>query len=99
MEELTLEKEMVKLERYLIKQGREDFVRTMRASNEEQLNFKLLTLAKHRQEIKSTKVRDQKLLQASETKKELESPYKEQLRMNEKLSSYVAQVMKEKGLE
>lgn len=99
MDELTLEKEVTKLERYLIKQGREDFVQAMRAAEEDRLNSKLLSLAKHRQEIKSTKAEDLELLRASELKKELEAPYKEQLRMNEKLASFVALVMKEKGLE
>lgn len=99
MNEITLEKEITKLEKYLIRQGREDFVVAMRNADAQSLDFKLLGLAKHKQEIANTKARDIEFNEAKERAKELEAPYKEQLKMNEKLARFVSLVMKEKGIE
>lgn len=99
MSELTLEKETTKLEKYLVKQGRKDFIDEMRAASPEALNTKLLALAKHNQEIANTKAKDDELEKANNKKKELEAPYKDQKKMNEKLARFVALMMEEKGVE
>src|SRR5690349_3112786 len=99
MSEITLEKETTKLEKYLVKQNRKDFIDEMRAASPETLNSKLLALAKHNQEIANTRAADDKLKAAKERVKELDGAYKEQKRMNEKLARFVALVMKEQGIE
>ena len=99
MSEITLEKETTKLEKYLVKQGRKDFIDEMRAASPETLNAKLLALAKHNQEIKNTMAKDDKLQEAKERKKDLEGVYKDQTKMNDKLARFVALVMKENGVE
>lgn len=99
MEEITLEKEVTKLEKYLKKEGRQDFVDEMMDGDSERLNAKLLGLAKHRQEILNTRSEDGDLKKAKEEVKDLDAPYKEQLKMNEKLTRFVSLVMKDKGIE
>jgi hypothetical protein len=99
MSELTLEKETTKLEKYLIKHGREDFISEIRAASADALNAKMLGLAKHSQEIANTKANDEKLIEAAERKRGLEAPYREQKKMNAKLTRFVALIMKEQGLE
>jgi hypothetical protein len=96
MDELTLEKEKTKLEKYLVKQGRQDFVNEMDAADVTQLDSRLLGLAKHAQEIANTKANDVELDEAKRAKKDLEAPYRDQLKMNKKLARYVALVMQEK---
>lgn len=99
MSELTLEKETTKLEKYLVKQGRKDFIDEIRAASPEALNQKLLGLAKHREEITNTMAADQDLEAAKNKKKSLEEPYKDQKKMNAKLARFVALIMKENGVE
>ena len=99
MSEPTLELETTKLEKFLIKQGRMDFVEEIRAASPESLNTKLLNLAKHAQEIANTKSADLELEVVAQKKKELEAPYNEQKRMNAKMARFVALMMKEQGLE
>jgi len=99
MSEIALEKETTKLEKYLRKQGRQDFVDEIRAASEATLDSKLLGLAKHREEIRNTKAGDLELEQAKQRKKDLEEPYKDQLKMNEKLSRFIALIMRENGVE
>lgn len=99
MSEFTLATETTKLEKYLVKQGRKDFIDEMRAATPESLNAKLLALAKHNQEIANTKANDQELEKAKQRKKDLEEPYKEQKKMNEKLARFVALMMREQGIE
>lgn len=99
MDDITLEKETTKLEKFLINEGREDFINEMRAGDEDRLNKKLLSLTKHRQEILSSRAEDEDLKRAKEEVKGLDAPYKEQLKMNEKLTRFVSLVMKDKGIE
>lgn len=99
MKELTLELETTKLERYLIKHDRADFIKETRGASPETLDAKLLGLAKHNQEISNTKADDEELIQAAQRKKDLEAPYREQLRMNTKLARFVSLIMQEQGLK
>lgn len=89
------EKEVTKLEKALIKDGREDFVLEMRRADISQLETKLLGLAKHSQEITNTKNRDEELLAAKQRKSELEAPYREQTNYNKKLARFVSLVLKD----
>lgn len=91
----SLEKETTKLEKYLVKEGRKDFIDEIRAASPEQLDAKLLGLAKHDQEINNTKAKDADLQAAKDKAKELGAVYRDQLRMNKKLTRFVALVMKE----
>lgn len=99
MSELTLEKETTKLEKFLIKNDRRDFVDDMRGGSRESLDAKLLSLAKHREDIKNTRAKDEKLESVAKEKKELERPYNEQLKFNEKMARFVALIMRENGQE
>lgn len=99
MNEATLEKETTKLEKYLIKEGRREFIDEVRVADPAVLDQKILGLAKHREEIKNTKSEDVELTRCIQTKKSLEAPYREQLRMNEKMASFIALIMRERGLE
>lgn len=92
---LTLDEEITKVERFIVKQGQQDFVDAMRASNVEQLDAKLLSLAKHRQDIRNTRDNDTELNHVKDQKRELEAPYREQLKMNEALTKFVALLLKE----
>lgn len=97
--DLSLEREKTKLERYLIKKERGQFIEDVLKMGATELNQKMLGLAKHREEIRNTKAEDAELIEATEKKKSLEAPYREQLRMNEKLTRFVAIVMKDQGVE
>ncbi len=89
------EKEVTKIEKALIRDGREDFVLEMKRADISQLEAKLLELAKHAQEIQNTKDRDDELIQARRKKSDLEAPYREQTRYNKKLARFVALTLKD----
>ncbi len=93
-----LEKEMTKLEKYLIKEGRKDFVIEMRQSDSPKRESKLLGLAKHKQELITLMSKDVALKTAKEIVKGLKAPYNEQKRMNDKLSRFVHLLSEEEGL-
>lgn len=97
MDQLHEDKEKTKLEKFLKKQGRQDFLEEVDAADVTQLDSKLLGLAKHEQEINNTKSDDAALEEAKNVKKSLEAPYRDQLKMNKKLARYVALTMQEKG--
>lgn len=97
MAELDLEKEMTKIEKFLVKNNRRDFVDEMRSATRESLDFKMLRLAVHREEIASAKVKDEELQKVTDHKKELEAVYKEQLKMNAKMARFIGLLMSEKG--
>lgn len=99
MSELLEEKEIIKLERYLKREGREDFVTEMMGASPAQLDSKMLGLAKHREEIQNTKDNDEELKKAKAEAKNLGSPYNDQMKMNKKLTRFVALLMKEKGVQ
>lgn len=97
MDELLREKEIIKLEKDLIKDGRKEFVLEVRQGDSFTRDQKLLKLAKHRSEIKSTKANDEELRKARLNKNSLEAPYREQLKWNDKLTRFVTLVMEEEG--
>lgn len=90
-----LEKEVTKLERYLRKNNRQDFIDEIRAASEDVLDQKMLGLAKHREAIADTRAADDELKVAKLKAKDLAAPYSEQLRMNAKLTRFISLVMQE----
>lgn len=98
MAEITLEKEITKLEKFLKKEGRQDLIEELMGSGKETLDAKLLSLAKARQVILTECAEDEDLVAAKERVKELGATYREQLKMNDKISRFVSLLMKEKGL-
>lgn len=98
MNELDQEKEVTKLERYLKREGRDDFVTEMMGASTQQLDAKMLSLAKHNEEITNTKNEDEELQQAKVKVKVLGAPYRDQTKMNKKLTRFVALLMANKGV-
>ena len=96
---MDLEKEITKLEKFLVKEGRRDFVDAMRGADQATLDGKFLSLAKHLQAIKNTKANDTELKASKEKTSELGAPYREQLKMNAKLSRFIALMMIDQGFE
>lgn len=76
--ELSAEKEIVKLE----KQLGSDYANELRALNAEQLEVKLSQLAKHNQEIDKAKKDDVELQDARERVRDMSAPYNESKKMN-----------------
>lgn len=97
MSDMLDEKEIIKLERYLKREGREDFVTEMRGASSAQLDAKMLGLAKHREEIQNTQNGDEELKKAKQHAKNLGATYRDQSKMNKKLTRFVALMMQEKG--
>jgi len=98
MSQLTLEKETTTLEKYLVREGRKDFIDEIRAASPETLDQKLLSLAKHAEEIRNGQASDADLRRAKETARNLGETYRRQLKMNGKLARFVALMMQEKGM-
>ncbi len=90
-----LEKEATKLEKYLNKQGRETLVTEIKGLTAEELKKRVQDLALYRQEIFNTKANDIKLQDVAEEKKGLEAPYKEQVRMNDKITRFASLLLKD----
>lgn len=99
MNELEKPKEMVQLEKYLKNQGRTDFIQGVLSMSREQLDEKLLALAKYREAITDTMQLDEDLRKAGDLLKALRGPYNEDKRMNAKLARYVSLVAQEKGFK
>ena len=94
-----LEKEITKLERYLIREGRKEFVLEMRQAGEEGRKAKLLSLVKYAQEIEDTKKNDEKLNRAKAEVTALSYGYNKDKSMNAKLQRFIFLVNKEDGVE
>lgn len=94
---LDLEKEITKLEKYLVKQGREALIRELRGLKNDDRRQRLMKQAVYEQEIMDTKANDQKLQAAKDELKELNSVYNENLRMNKKISRFIHLLIEESG--
>lgn len=95
----SLETELTKLEKSLLKAGRQDFVEEVRKLSAVALDARLTGLAKHREEILTTKANDEEFQAVAQKKKDLEAVYREQTSMNKKLSRFIHLIMKEQGLD
>lgn len=97
MSEENLEKEITKLEKYLLRQGRQDFLVDMKKSTKEEREAKLLSLTQHKQELLTTMANDDELNSLKEKVKFARSVYTDQTKMNDKLSRFIHLLMKDEG--
>lgn len=86
---LSQEKEVIKLEKYLRKQGRDELIQSLRACSDTEKRARLLQQAVLEQEITDTKDRDEKLKEANDKSKELNATYSEQTRVCRKISRFI----------
>lgn len=93
MSKLNEQKEITKLEKKL---NDEALVGELRSLSKKELEFKLLELAKHAQEIETTKSMDEELQRTKDLLKELNAPYSEQLKTNKLKSRLYHLIIKEK---
>lgn len=63
----------------------------------EQLEGKILTYAKERENVRDSKSNDEGLLKVLDMKAELEAPYKDALKAIDLKSRYLIELLKEKG--
>lgn len=90
------EKELITLEKKVGEQAAQE----LRNLPVKELEFKLLQLAKHKEEIVTTAKNDLKLQEARDLVKELNAPYKEQATQVKNKSRFIALLIKEmKGEE
>ena len=94
-DELSQDKEIIKLEKKLVRNFQTDFVTDVRKMDKQELDRKLLDLAKYSQAIKSTMKIDDKLIDAKNTVSSLKRPYNEDIRGNNEKARFVALVMEE----
>ena len=93
MSSLAEEKELIKLER---KYGA-DYTRELRQMDKEQLDAKLLELAKYRTALIDTKAKDRDLELAKARASSLEKPYNDDLKANLEKQRFITLVMKDEG--
>lgn len=94
---MDLEKEITKLERYLIRQGRSELVQELRQLDNDARRQRLMQQAVLEQEIQDTKEKDEKLKAAKDLARDLNSTYTEQTRMSRKISRFVHLLIEESG--
>lgn len=94
---MDLEKEITKLERYLIKQGRADLVKELQNLSNDDRRNRLMKQAVYEQEIMDAKANDSGLIAAKEEARSLGSVYNENLRMNKKISRYIHLKIEDSG--
>lgn len=94
---MDLEKEITKLERYLLKQGREEFVKEIRGLNNDDRRDRLMKQAVYEQEIMDAKANDKKLQAAKDEARSLGSVYSENLRMNKKIARFIHLLIEDSG--
>lgn len=97
-DQLSAEKETVKLEKKLIKKYGKSFASELRGLSKSELDNKLLGLTNHNQEIITTKGRDLHLELAKDKYFELRAPYDDQVRANKEKSRFLHLLIKEKDL-
>lgn len=96
MDELSQDKEIVKLEKKLFKDGQKTFAEEVRAMPESALNDCLLRLSKAQQENITAKNNDQKLKDAKAEVNSLQGPYNEFKRKNQEKSRFVSLLLQDK---
>ena len=94
---MDLEKEITKLERYLIKQGRDELVKELQNLDNDERRQRLIKQAVYEQEIMDAKASDQDLQAAKDKARALGSVYNENLRMNKKISRYIHLKIEDSG--
>ena len=96
-QELTYEKEVTKLERYLKRNGSPNLVEDLRRLSLEQLKKRMQDQAIHKQDTITEKQNDEKLNKLKDQVREMNATYNEQIRMNDKISRFVSLLMKDLG--
>lgn len=94
---MDLEKELTKLEKYLVKQGRVDLVQELRSLDNDSRRERLMKQAVHEQEILDTKEKDEELKKAKEQARFLAASYNEQTRMVKKISRFIHLLIEDSG--
>lgn len=93
----SLEKEITKLERYFVKNGRHELVAELRRSNREQLHERIKKQAIHLQEIADAKANDEKLKAARADVSDLSAPYNDSKTMCNRISRLIHLIVQEQG--
>jgi hypothetical protein len=88
--------ELTKLEKKLAEMQGEGYCSELRGLDKKALEFKLLEMAKHREEIVTTKNMDEEYQLAREKVKELNAPYSEQMKHNKIKTRFLHLLLKEK---
>lgn len=91
--------EVTKLEKFLKKEGRAELIVEIRGLDREALRQRLASQAIYRQETIEARRIDETLSSTKLRARELGAPYRESLKINEKISQFVATVLKEKDNE
>jgi hypothetical protein len=94
---LDLEKEITKLEKYFVKNGRQEFVQELRSLDNDQRRDRLMKQAVHEQEIMDAKANDKELQAAKDLAKDLGAVYNENLRTNKKISRLIHLLIEDSG--
>jgi hypothetical protein len=96
-QEITLEKERTKLERYLKKNASPNLVEDLAHLNLEQLKKRIQDQAIHKQDTITSKQGDDDLNKLKDQVRERNSYWNDQIRMNDKISRYISLLMKDLG--
>lgn len=96
-QEITLEKEVYKLEKYLKRNGSPNLVEDLRRLSLEQLKKRMQDQAIHKQDTITEKQNDQALNELKDKVREMNSTYNDQIRMNDKISRFISLLMKDLG--
>jgi hypothetical protein len=96
-QEITLEKERTKLERYLKRNGSPNLIEDLGRLNLEQLKKRIQDQAIHKQDTITEKQNDEKLNELKDKVREMNATYNEQIRMNDKISRYISLLIKDVG--
>lgn len=94
---MDLEKEITKLERYLIKEGKENLIRELRDLDNDDRRQRLMKQAVYEQEVQDTKNNDEVLKKARAAANFENSKYTEQVRMSRKISRFIHLLIEDSG--
>jgi hypothetical protein len=96
-QEITLEKERTKLERYLKKNGSPNLIQDLSRLSLEQLKKRIQDQAIHKQDTITAKQGDTDLNELKDKVRERNAYWNDQIRMNDKISRYISLLMKDLG--
>ncbi len=97
---MDLEKEITKLEKFLVKQGRQTLIQELRSLDNDDRRQRLMKQAIHEQEIADTKEKEaqkENIMQAKAVIKEFNATYWEQLQMSKKISRFLHLLNEDSG--
>jgi hypothetical protein len=83
--------------RQVVEEQHSDWASTVQGLSIEELDNMILRYAKYREEIKEFREKDEELNKAKELVKELNAPYRENLKINEMKTKYLIMLLGEKG--